>query len=145
MSLRILYREIETLSFDQAIELAEELLDGIEDDPEIERLIMEEVERRYREYEQGKAECLSGEEVIAELRAESEARMHEILPEEPLIPRPFEEIKREALQLPDDADRDDLAWAIFRHLQDVGFEVDWDTEAPLGRSRRPRLVSHESR
>ena len=145
MSLRILYREIETLSFDQAIELAEELLDGIEDDPEIERLIMEEVERRYRDYKEGKEECFSGEEVIAELLAESEARMHENTPEEPLIPRPFEEIKREALQLPDDADRDDLAWAIFRHLQDAGFEVDWDTEAPFGKSRRPHLVSHEPR
>jgi hypothetical protein len=52
MSLRILYREIETLSF--------------------ERLIMEEIERRYREYKEGKAECLSGEEeeVIAELLAD---------------------------------------------------------------------------
>ena len=145
MSLRILYREIETLSFDQSIELAEELLDGIEDDPEYERLLMEEVERRYRECKDGKVELLSGEEVFAKLRAELETRIHVNPPEEPLIPRPFEEIKREALQLPDDADRDDLAWAIFRHLQDVGFEVDWDTEVPFGRSRRPRLVSHEPR
>jgi putative addiction module component (TIGR02574 family) len=145
MSIRILYREIETLSFDQAIELAEELLDGIEDDPEYERLMREEIERRYREYKEGRVECLPIEEVIAELRAESEARMHKDLPEEPLIPRLFEEIKQEALQLPDDADRDDLAWAIFRHLEDRGFEVDWDTEAPFGRSRRPRLVSHEPR
>ena len=145
MSLRILYREIETLSFDQSIELAEELLDGIEDNPEYERLLMEEVERRYRECKEGKVVFLSGEEVFAELRAELKARTHENLPEESLTPRPFKEIKREALQIPDDADRDDLAWAIFRHLQDVGFEVDWDTEAPLGRSRRPRLVSHEPR
>ena len=142
MSLKILYREVETLSSDQAIELADALLEGIEDDPEIERLILEEVNRRYREYEEGKVEAIPGEVVLAELRAMLDSMEQRRVPEEPLVARPFEKIKHEALQLPD-ADRIDLAYAAFRYLEDAGFQIDWDTEVVVGKSRRPHLARNE--
>ena len=41
-------------------------------DPEYDRLWREEIERRYREYKEGKAKLLDADEVIAELRAEIE-------------------------------------------------------------------------
>ena len=41
-------------------------------DPEHDRLWREEIERRYREYKEGKAKLLDADEVIAELRAEIE-------------------------------------------------------------------------
>ena len=142
MSLRILYREVETLSSDQAIELADALLEGIEDDPEIERLILEEVKRRYREIKEGKVQAIPAEVVFAELRAMLDSMEQRRPPEEPLVARPFEEIKHEALQLPD-ADRIDLAYHCFRKLEDAGFEIDWDAEVVVGRSRRPHLVRNE--
>jgi hypothetical protein len=142
MSIRILYREVETLSSDQAIELADALFEGIEDDPEIERLILEEVKRRYRELEEGKTKGIPAEVVFAELRAMLDSMEQQRAPEEPLVARPFEEIKREALELPD-ADREDLAYHIFRNLEAAGFKVDWDTEADWESSRRPHLVKHE--
>jgi putative addiction module component (TIGR02574 family) len=73
MSLEDLKREALKLSYDEREELALTLhksLDEEEEDPEIERAIMAEVKRRYQEYEEGKAELLDGEEVLAELRAE---------------------------------------------------------------------------
>jgi putative addiction module component (TIGR02574 family) len=73
MSFDELKREALKLSFDEREELALTLhksLDEEEEDPEIESAIMEEVKRRYREYEEGKVELLDGEEVLAELRAE---------------------------------------------------------------------------
>lgn len=73
MSIEDLKREALKLSFDEREELALTLhksLDEEEEDPEIERAIMDEVKRRYREYEEGKVELLDGEEVLAELRAE---------------------------------------------------------------------------
>lgn len=142
MSLKILYREVETLSSDQAIELADALLEGIEEDPEIERLILEEVKRRCREYEEGKVEAIPGEIVFAELRAMLDSMEQRRIPEEPWVARPFEKIKHEALQLPD-ADRIDLAYAAFRNLKDAGFEIDWDTEVVAGKSRRPHLARNE--
>jgi hypothetical protein len=142
MSLRILCREVETLSSDQAIGLADVLLEGIEDNPEIERLILEEAERRYRDYEEGKEEAIPGEVVLAKLRAMSDSMKQQRAPEKPLAARPFEEIKRDALDLPD-ADREDLAYHIFRNLEAAGFKVDWDTEADWESSRRPHLVKHE--
>jgi hypothetical protein len=142
MSLRILYREVETLSSEQAVELADALFEGIEDDPEIERLILEEVKRRYREIKQGKVEAIPGEVFFAELRAMIDSMEQQRAPEEPLVARPFEEIKHEALQLPD-ADKTDLAYHCFRNLEDAGFEIDWDTEVVAGRSRRPHLVRHQ--
>jgi hypothetical protein len=142
MSLRILYREVETLSSDQTIELADALLEGIEDDPEIERLILEEVKRRYRAFKEGKIEAIPGEVVLAELRAMLDSTEQQRAPEEPLVARPFEKVKQEALQLPD-ADREDLAYHCFRNLQDAGFEIDWDIEMVAGKSRRPHLARHQ--
>lgn len=47
------------------------LLDEEEEiDPQHEGLWREEIERRYREYKEGKAPVFDAEEVIAELRAE---------------------------------------------------------------------------
>ena len=142
MSLKILYREVETLSSDQAIELADALLEGIEEDPEIERLILEEVKRRCREYDEGKVDLIPSEVVFAELQAMLDSMEQRRVPEEPLAARPFEKIKHEALQLPD-ADRIDLAYAAFRNLEDAGFEIDWDTEVVVGKSRRPHLARNE--
>ncbi len=128
MSLRILYREVETLPSDQAIELAGTLLDGLEDDPEIERLILEEVKRRYREIKRGKVKGIHAEVVFAELRAMLDSMEQQRAPEEPLVPRPFEEIKHEALELLDAADREDLAYHIFRSLEAAGFKINRDIE-----------------
>jgi len=73
MSLDDLKREALKLSFDEREELVHTLyksLDEEEEDPEIERAIMDEVKRRYREIEEGRAVFLDGEQVLAELRAE---------------------------------------------------------------------------
>ncbi len=59
-----------TLSFGERTEFAHCLLQSVEEDPEYEREVMEEVMRRYREVEEGKAELLDGEEVLASLREE---------------------------------------------------------------------------
>jgi putative addiction module component len=50
--------------------LLEDLLGEEEEDPEIERAIMEEVKSRYDAIEEGRAELLDGDEVLAELLAE---------------------------------------------------------------------------
>ena len=73
MSLEDLKREALKLSFDEREELVHTLyksLDEEEDDPDIERAIMDEVKRRYHEIEEGRAVFLDGEQVLAELRAE---------------------------------------------------------------------------
>jgi putative addiction module component (TIGR02574 family) len=73
MSLEDLKREALKLSFDEREELVHTLhksLDEDEEEPDIERAIMDEVKRRYREIEEGRAVFLDGEQVLAELRAE---------------------------------------------------------------------------
>lgn len=73
MSFEEFKREALKLSFDEREELAHTLyksLDDEEEDPEIERAIMEEVRHRYQAIKAGKTELLSGEEVFAELLAE---------------------------------------------------------------------------
>jgi putative addiction module component (TIGR02574 family) len=73
MSLEDLKREALKLSFDEREELVHTLyksLDEEEEDPDVERAIMGEVKRRYREIEEGRAVFLDGEQVLAELRAE---------------------------------------------------------------------------
>jgi putative addiction module component (TIGR02574 family) len=73
MSFEEFKREALKLPYDEREELVHALnhsLDEEEEDPEIERAIMEEVMRRYREIEEGRGELLDGEQVFAELRAE---------------------------------------------------------------------------
>src|SRR6185295_15726945 len=110
-----------TLSFGERTELAHCLLQSVEEDPEYEREVMEEVMRRYREYEEGKAELLDGEEVLASLREELAASRPPGF-EIPTIAQrraqvetvmALEDIKREALRL-SDFDRIELAYAILR-------------------------------
>lgn len=48
----------------------EDLKGEEEEDPEIERAITDEVKRRYDAIEEGEAELLDGDEVLAELLAE---------------------------------------------------------------------------
>src|SRR6478672_1390533 len=61
------------LSLGERTDLAYYLLRTVEKDPEYEREVMEEVMRRYREFEEGKTEALSGEEIIKRNREELEA------------------------------------------------------------------------
>jgi putative addiction module component (TIGR02574 family) len=72
MSFEELKREALKLSLDDREELVHTLNKSLdqEEDPEIERAIMAEVKRRYQNIEEGRAEFLDGEEVLAELRAE---------------------------------------------------------------------------
>ena len=73
MSFDDLKREALKLSLDDREELVHTLnksLDEEEEDPEIERAIMDEVKRRYDAIEEGSAELLDGDEVLAELLAE---------------------------------------------------------------------------
>lgn len=73
MSFEELKREALKLSLDDREELVHTLnksLDEEEEDPEIERAIMDEVKRRYDAIEEGRAELLDGDEVLAELLAE---------------------------------------------------------------------------
>jgi len=71
MSFEEFKREALKLSFAEREELALALYKSLdEEDPEIERAIMEEVRRRYREIKEGRVELLDGEAVFAELRAE---------------------------------------------------------------------------
>ncbi len=137
MSLRILLRQVRELPSDQRIELAGSLLGSIEEDPEYERLLMEEVERRYLDYKEGRAELIPAEEVFAELRAElASMEPRPEIPEELVVARPFEEIKHDAFQLPDH-EREDLAYDIFRRLENEGFEIDWEREEAVGRRSEP--------
>lgn len=75
MEFKELKLEALKLPSDEKEELAYSLLRSLDDeedelDPEHERLWKEEIERRCREIDEGKAELISAEEVFAELRAE---------------------------------------------------------------------------
>jgi putative addiction module component (TIGR02574 family) len=74
MSLEDLKREALKLSLDDREDLAYSLLRSLDEEedsgPDHARLWKEEIERRYREYEQGTAQTFDADEVIAELRAE---------------------------------------------------------------------------
>lgn len=73
MSLDDLKREALKLSFDEREELVHTLyksLDEEEDDPDIERAIMEEVKHRYQAIQEGRSKLIPAEEVFAELLAE---------------------------------------------------------------------------
>ena len=75
MSFEELKREALKLSFDEREQLVHTLhqsLDEEEDDPEIERAIMAEVQRRYEAIQQGKSTLIPAEEVFAELLAEQD-------------------------------------------------------------------------
>jgi putative addiction module component (TIGR02574 family) len=123
------------LSADEKIEFAYNLLESVEDDPDYEQLVMEEIKRRYREIEEGRAVFIPAEEVFAELRADLDSMEPKPeVREETVVARPLEEIERDALQLPDD-ERLDLAYAILRDLEDEGLKVDWDRQEVVGRSR----------
>ncbi|HSS52161.1 MAG TPA: addiction module protein [Thermoanaerobaculia bacterium] len=68
-------REAHKLPVDDREDLAYSLLHSLdeaeEDDGEHERLWRNEIERRYQEYKEGKAELFDADEVLAELRAET--------------------------------------------------------------------------
>ena len=51
----------------------------------------------------------------------------------------FEELKREALKLPEH-EKLDLAYALLRSLEDAGYEIDWEwaSDAKTRREREPR-------
>jgi putative addiction module component (TIGR02574 family) len=75
MSLEDLKREALKLPLDEREDLAYSLLRSLDEeeegaDSDHERLWKEEIERRYQEYERGKAQTFDADEVIAELRAE---------------------------------------------------------------------------
>ena len=75
MSLEDLKREALKLSLHEREDLAYSLLHSLDEEeedagPDHARLWKEEIERRYREYEQGTAQTFDADEVIAELRAE---------------------------------------------------------------------------
>jgi hypothetical protein len=73
MSFEELKREALRLSYDEREELALTLhksLDDEEDDPAIERAIMDEVKRRYLAIEEGRAVFSDGEQALARLRTE---------------------------------------------------------------------------
>ncbi len=73
MSLEDLKREALKLSFDEREELVHSLyksLDEEEEDPDIERAIMDEVKRRYEAIQDGRSKLIPMEEVFAELLVE---------------------------------------------------------------------------
>jgi putative addiction module component (TIGR02574 family) len=76
MSFDDLKREALKLPLDDREDLAYSLLRSIEEaededsNPDHARLWKKEIDRRYQEYKQGKAEVFDADEVIAELRAE---------------------------------------------------------------------------
>ena len=76
MSLEDLKREALKLSLDDREDLAYSLLRSLDEEEEEDfgsdhaRLWKEEIDRRYREYQQGTAQTFDADEVIAELRAE---------------------------------------------------------------------------
>ena len=135
MTFMTLCREAQRHSADDRIELADSLLQSLSEEElaEYERLCMEEVKRRYREFKEGKVKAIPAEQVLAELRAklDSMPRTPEI--REEIKARPFAEIRRDALQLPVD-DQQELAYAIFRDLEEEGFEIDWDGPKVIGKS-----------
>jgi putative addiction module component (TIGR02574 family) len=145
MAFSDLNREAQKLSNDDRIELAYTLLESIEDqeDPERERLWLEEIERRCREIDEGKVELIPGEQVFAEIRAKlTSTKGTPEIREDTTIARSLQETEREALQLPSD-ERLDLAYAILRDLEDEGLKVDWEKPELIGRSRASRNASNE--
>ena len=114
------------------------LLESIEEDPEYEREVMEEVLRRYREFKEGRTELISGEEVfaslLAEVAADSETLTVPYNAREGII-MPLEDIRRKAMEL-SEFDRGELAYAILRDLEDEGFKVDWETLQVEGEESR---------
>jgi putative addiction module component (TIGR02574 family) len=127
-----------TLSFDDRTGLVHSLLESIEEDPEYEREVMEEVLRRYREFKEGRTELISGEEVfaslLAEVAADSETLTVPYNAREGII-MPLEDIRRKAMEL-SEFDRGELAYAILRDLEDEGFKVDWETLQVEGEESR---------
>jgi len=137
VSFGALSREAQKHSPDDRIELAYSLLQSVDDeeDPDYERLWMEEIERRYRDFEEGRIEAIPADQVLAKLQAKLGSMKHPLEIEADIkIVRPFEEIKRGALQLPVD-ERLDLAYAILRDLGDEGLKIDWEKPEVVGRSR----------
>jgi putative addiction module component len=127
------------LPLGERTDLAYYLLQTVEEDPEYEREVMEEVMRRYREFKEGKTEPLSGEEVLASLREELEASRPPGF-EIPTVAQrkarvgkvmALEDIRHEALKLCD-FDRVELAYAILRDVEEEGFMVDWEALATEG-------------
>jgi putative addiction module component (TIGR02574 family) len=142
VSFGVLSRQARKHSPDDRIELSYNLLQSVDDeeDPEYERLWMEEIERRYRDFEEGRIEAIPGDQVLAELRAKLASMKHAPeIQEDAESVRPFEEIRRDALQLPVD-ERLDLAYAILRDLETEGFQIDWERPEVVGRSRTPHTV-----
>jgi len=140
LTFKKLDREAQKLAADDRIELAYSLFKSIDDeeDSEYERLWMEEIERRCKEVEEGKAELIPGELVLTEIRAELASMKSTLeIQEDPKIVRPVEEIEREALQLSSD-ERLDLAYAILRGLEGEDVKVDWEKPEVIGRSRESR-------
>lgn len=138
-----LARAVQRFPAHERIALADSLLQSVDEDPEYERLMMEEIERRLREIDEVRAELIPGEQVFAELWAQFGSMQHTPeIREDTQIFRPFEEIRGDAFQLPDD-ERLDLAYAIFRDLEKEGFKIDWDTPEVVGTSTETRTVNNE--
>ncbi|MFL6200575.1 MAG: addiction module protein [Thermoanaerobaculia bacterium] len=145
MAFSDLNREAKKLSTNERIELAYSLLESIDDqeDPEHERLWIEEIERRCREIDEGKVELIPGEQVLAEIRAKlANMQGAPAIREDIKTARSFQEIERDALQLPLDEGLD-LAYAILRDLEDEGLKVNWERPELIGRSRASRTASNE--
>lgn len=74
MTVDELETEVLKLPVESRAELAHRILLSLEEaeepDPEHERLWMDEIERRYRAVQEGKAHLTSAEEVLASIRAE---------------------------------------------------------------------------
>jgi len=132
----ILSLQVRKHSLDYRIELTYNLLQSIdeEEDPEYERLVMEEIERRLRDIDEGRTVSIPGEQVFEKLRAELASMEHPPEIQDTDSVRPFEEIRYDALQLPV-YERLDLAYAVFRDLEDEGLEIDWEKPEVVGRSR----------
>jgi putative addiction module component (TIGR02574 family) len=75
MTIDELKREAMRLDATERANLARELLVSLDDlsEPEIERLWLEEAERRRRDYEAGKTTLIPADEVFAQLRAKRPA------------------------------------------------------------------------
>jgi putative addiction module component (TIGR02574 family) len=61
--------EILRLPEEERERLARTILRTLEPDPEVERLWIEEAERRYQDYVEGREEAIPGEEAIRSIRA----------------------------------------------------------------------------
>ncbi|HEY9421627.1 MAG TPA: addiction module protein [Thermoanaerobaculia bacterium] len=69
MSRDDLEREALKLPADERAEFAYNLLQSVDENPEHERLWKDEIERRCREIDEGKATLIPADEVLAKLRA----------------------------------------------------------------------------